>query len=228
MPRRRYYIPLKDGDFFNFQHNLVNIVVANKTDWNIPDDAVTALVNRRQEYETLYKKASNKMARTSGDVLAHRQCRKIYEKEIRIFANSHIRYNDKMTDKDRQDVGVPPRDTKPSPRPKITDIPFIGLTNMGGGAIEVRCRTETDQTRDSMHPAADAIECRYVMIPIGEKPPNDAETCAKFQTSKKARFIISCGAKNEGQRFYGFFHWVNLTNPENSGPWSNYRSAVIA
>jgi hypothetical protein len=59
-------------------------------------------------------------------------------------------------------------------------------------------------------------------------PPKSSEDCPGIQVSKKAKFIIECGVKNAGQHFYGFFRWVNLTNPSNSGPWSNARSVVIA
>jgi hypothetical protein len=99
---------------------------------------------------------------------------------------------------------------------------------MGGGTIEVRCRTETDQTRDSMHPEADVIECRYILIPVKGVPPNDPDQCPEVRASTKAHFFIQCGVKNAGQCFYGFFRWVNLTNPDNSGPWSNAKTVVIA
>lgn len=220
MTTRKRNVPRRDDDFFNFQGNIVNQVVANKTAWGIPDASVNSLVARRTEYESLYHKSQNKQARTSGDVLAHRECRNLYEKEIRVFVNAHIRFNDKMTDSDRISVGLPPRDTEPSPRPKITIHPLVGLRILGGGDIEVTCRRETDETRPSMHSAADAIELRFIIVPVGEKPPSDPEQCPKTQISKKARFIISGGVKNAGQSLYGFFRWVNLTNPQNSGPWT--------
>jgi hypothetical protein len=123
---------------------------------------------------------------------------------------------------------VPPRDTEPSPKPKINDIPVVGLEPKGGGSIDVRCRTETDQTRDSMHRDADVIECRYVMIQVKGAPPIDPDQCSQIKTSTRAHFFIQCGVKNAGQSFYGFFRWANLTNPANSGPWSNAQTVVIA
>jgi len=228
MARRVYYIPRRDDDFFNFQGNLVNKVVANKTVWGIPDPAVNILTGHRSAFEPLYIKSQNKYNRTSVDVLAHRQSRKIYEKAIRTFVKAYLMFNPLVTDDKRVEMALTVRDTKPTPRGKIETIPMVGLISLGGGDIEVICREETDQTRPSMHRLADAIECKFVFVAIGTKPPDDPEAVARTQTSKKARFIIQCGDKQAGQRFYGFFRWVNLTNPANSGPWSRAQTVVIA
>jgi hypothetical protein len=66
------------------------------------------------------------------------------------------------------------------------------------------------------------------LAPIGEMPPESWDDCPKTQVSKKAQFIIPCGAKGIGQRFYGFFRWANISKPANSGPWTNVQTVVIA
>ncbi|MFH1232196.1 MAG: hypothetical protein V1709_11950 [Planctomycetota bacterium] len=237
MAGKRDYMPKKDDDFFNFQGSLVNKVVANKTTWAIPDAAVDALVSRRQEYEPLYHKSQVKQSRTSSDVLAHRQKRESYEKDIRTFVNAHIRFNDLISDSERLSLGMSPRDTEPTPKPKISDIPIVGLEPRGGGDIEVYCRRETDQDRPSMHPDADVVEVMFAMIPTHQPAQPGAgkreglpspEECPGARTSTRAHFIIHCGVKNAGKCFYGFFRWGNLTNPQNSGSWSNAKTVVIA
>jgi len=228
MTVKKRYIPLRDDDFFNFQGNLVNIVVTNKVAWGISDSAVNPLVARRASFEPLYTTAQDKTTRNRADVLAFRQSRKLYEKEIRTFVKAYLLYNPLVTDEQRMEMALTIRDIEPTPRPKIATIPIIGLRSMGGGDIEVRARVTTDQTRFSMHPAADGIETMYTLLPVGEVPPEGHEDCKKTQVSKKARFIISAGDKNAGQRFYGFFRWANQTNPQNSGPWSPAQTVVIA
>lgn len=178
-----------------------------------------------------------KQNRTSGDVLAHRQKRESYEKDIRTFVNAHIRFNDLISDSERVSLGIPPRDTEPSPKSKISDIPVVYLEPKGGGDIEVYCRRETDQDRPSMHPDSDVIEARFAMLPIHPPAQPGAvkrdgfpspEECPEVRTSTKAHFFIQCGAKGIGQRFFGFFRWGNLSNPANSGIWSNAKTVVIA
>jgi hypothetical protein len=224
---RRSYIPRQDDDFYTFQSNLVNIVVANAAAWGIPAPSVAALVARRAAYEPLYLKAENKTTRTRVDVLAHRQMRKIYEKEIRVFVKAYL-YTPLVTNEDRLSMGIPPRDIEPTPRGKIETIPVVGLTAMGGGDLKVRCQVTTDATRYSRHPLADGIEVKYTWVPKGEMPPEKPEDCKNALVSKKAQFIIHCGPGNAGETFYGFFRWVNLTTPANSGQWSNFIKVVIA
>jgi len=229
MPIRKQYVPKRDDDLFNFQGNLVNIVVTNAVAWGIPAPAVAALVARRAEYEPLYHKAQDKGNRTSADVRAHIRVRDLYKKEIRAFAKEYLMFNSSVLDEDRRRMLLTVRDTEPTPRGKITTIPYVLVKSVGGGTIEVRVRVEKDQTKASMHPLADAVEVKYLLVPAGEMPPEDPDTCPKQQTSKKARFTIPCGVKNAGQSFYGFFRWVNLTTPANSSDWTTKAlGAVIA
>jgi len=224
---RRFYIPRQDDDFYTWQGNFVNIVVANAPAWGIPAPSVAALVARRAAYEPLYSIAENKTTRTRVDVLAHRQMRKVYEKEISVFVKAYL-FTPLVTNEDRLSMGIPPRDIEPTPRGKIDAIPVVGLTAIGGGDIKTRCRVTTDQTRYSKHPLADGIEVKYTWVPKGEMPTEKPDDCKNALVSKKAQFIIHCGPGNAGETFYGFFRWVNLTRPDNSGQWSNTLKVVIS
>jgi len=228
MPGKRDYMPKKDSEFFGFQMVLVTKVQAKKADWGIPDAAVEVLANHRAIYEPLYYKVQELNLRTRADVIAHRHERKVYERAIRAFVNAHIRFNDRMTDADRMSVGVPPPDRKPSPKPKIDDVPAVGLKPLGGGWIEVTCLRETDRDRPSMHPDADVIEYQYVMLPVRSPAPKDPDECPKSGVSRKAHFIIKAGMVNTGKQFYGFFRWANLVDPNNSGSWTNVILVIIA
>jgi len=228
MGRRKDYIPRRDDDFFNLQGNLINKVVANKTTWGIPDAPVNLLVNRRTEYEPLYHKSQNKNSRTTIDVLKHRDMRKNYEKEIRVFVKSYLMFNPLVTDGKRVAMGLTVRDTEPSPSKPITDVPIVGLKGLGGGDIEVRARVRRDQTRPSMHPDANVIDYRFRMVESGDVPPDDPEDCPKGNSQTRAKFVLKCGAKNATKRFYGFFRWLNNKRPRQEGPWTNAYTVVIA
>ena len=224
---RRAYMPRQDKDFYPFQGNLVNIVVLNAVAWGIPAPAVAALVARRAAYEPLYVKAQNKDTRTPTDVLAHRQMRQVYEKEISVFIKAYL-YNPLVTDLDRKSMGIPPRDMEPTPRGKIPTIPVVELLPIGGGDIKSSCRVTRDQTRPNRHPLADGVEVQYTWVPKGEMPPEKPEDAKHTLFSKKAQFIIHCGPGNAGETFWGFFRWANLSVPDNSGQWSKAIQVVIA
>ena len=228
MAKSKDWIPKQDDDFYNKQKSYFELIVANKVAWGIPDSAVNQMISRRTAYEPLYYKSQEKKDRTAGDVDRHRQSRKTYEKELRTFINSYIRYNPAVPRDEKIAMGIPPRDIEPTPRPAISTVPVVEFKVLRGGEIEVTVRVTRDQTRPSKHPAADAVEVRYAMMPVGELPPEKAAQCAGTQSSKKARFKIRLGEENAGKRLYGFFRWVNISNPANNGPWSDVQTVVIA
>ena len=219
---------MNDDNFFNWQGKLVNKVVTNAVAWNIPPAKVTALSASRAVYEPLYTKAQEKDDRTKADVDRHRQARILYEKELRTFVNAYIRYNEDVPRDEKIAMGIPPRDLEPTPRGKIELVPYIFLKAIGGGVIEVRSQTEKDATRVSMLKTADGIECRWLLVPKGEMPPEGVDDAKKTVVSRKARFTIDCGDKNAGDSFYGFFRWTNTSVPANSGLWTKALKAVIA
>ncbi|MFH1231592.1 MAG: hypothetical protein V1709_08875 [Planctomycetota bacterium] len=228
MAAKKYYIPKRDDDLFNWQGNFVNLVVANAVAWAIPPADVTALSARRASYEPLYHAAQNKAQRSKDDVLAHRQMRKTYEKEIRTLARQYLMNSPLVSDTDRVNLGLTVRDTEPSPGKPITDVPVVVLRPLGGGDIETRVKPTKDQTRPSMHPDANLVEYRYVIVESGDVPPADPDDCPKGDVQTKAKFVLRCGAKNTAKRFYGFFRWLNNRRPRQEGPWSNAQPVVIA
>ncbi len=228
MARNRDWIPTRDDDIFNKQGAYVDRVDTNKVAWGIPADAVDVLKDLRAEYEPLYHKIQDKKNRTSADIAAYRDCLKRYKKAWRAFNKEWVVGNSHIPKADKVILIGKEYDTEPTPRGKIDVIPYVNLKAIGGGDVQVRCRTEKDQTRTSLPRLADGIECRYILVPKGEMPPEGQKDAKKSLVSKKARFTISLGDEQAGESFYGFFRWVNLTNPANSGPWSPALKVVIS
>jgi len=222
------WIKTRDDDFYNQQGAYVDRVDTNKAAWGIPAGAVNVLTVLRAEYEPLYEKVQDKKDRTGADVAAHRDCRKRYQKALRSFHKEWVVNNSLISVADKVILVGKVRDTEPTPRGKIDLVPYVFLKPLAGGVIEVRTQTEKDATRVSMHPLADGIECRWLLVPKGEMPPEGQEDAKKTVVSRKARFTIDCGDKNAGDSFYGFFRWTNTSIPANSGLWTKALRAVVA
>jgi len=224
MGAKKRFIPLRDDEFFNWQGNFVTLLLLYAVGWGIPLAAVTALSARRAEYEPLYHKAQNKTTRTKADVIAHRQMRDTYEGEIRAFVR---KYGDFIPDTGKADLNLTIRDTEPSPGGPIDDVPSVKVAGVGGGTIKVWCKVTEDKTLPSMHPDANVVEYRYILLETGDVAPSDPEDCPKGDSSSRARFTIKAGAKNAGKRFYGFFRWVNNHRPRQEGDWTNAISVIV-
>ncbi|MEW6026650.1 MAG: hypothetical protein AB1599_05090 [Planctomycetota bacterium] len=221
MPIRTDWIPSKNAAIYGKLRGYLTLIVANKVAWGIADAAIQPLLDLQTEFEPLYHKITDdKRRRTSSDVTAFNDCKKRLLAEWRAFHKEEVRGNRKISPQDLAALVGKEYDLEPTPRGKIPTIPYILAKAVGGGTIEIRARVEKDKTNTSMHALADAVECKYILVPQGEMPPEDPESCPKTAVSKKARFTIALGVKSAGQSFYGFFRWANITNPQNSSDWT--------
>jgi len=228
MPKSVDWLPKRDDDIYNKVKSYFALIVANKVAWGIPDSAIDPLLVLKSEFETLYDIIQDKKNRTSGQIADYRDCKKRLLKAWRAFHKEWVVNNSRIPVGTKVILVGKERDLEPTPRGKIDLVPYVFLKPLAGGVIEVRTQTEKDATRVSMHKLADGIECRWLLVPKGEMPPEGHEDAKNTVVSRKAHFTIDCGDKNAGDSFYGFFRWVNTSNPANSGLWTKALKAVIA
>jgi hypothetical protein len=226
--------PRKDGDFNTyFLQVILHLFATNTPDpvmggipvhtlqLGLTADKLNPLWAMFNSWADLYPKSKDSTQRTktiTGDKNAKRK---------QIEAKLRELYNDipesALTSTDRDKLNLKLRDTTLTRRGKINDTVTIELKSDAGSRVKVRCRLSEDATRASMHPLADGIEMKYK---IGAAPATP-EQCTNSMVSKKALFSMEAGMENAGQRLYAFFRYVNLTNPENNGPWGVLHNVII-
>lgn len=223
----RDYIPRTDAEFDEWLEKFSANINAIAAPLGISPALITAVITAYTNWDLAYDAHQLAQNAAQSAALTKDETRTLAKEAVRPVVGM-LQKNPGLTDAQRATLAITVPDTEPTPRGKITDIPYVKLKAVGGGSIEVRCQVETDETRPSMHPLADGVECRYILVPVGEMPPEGHEDAKKTLVSKKALFTIKCGDKQAGQRFYGFFRWTNLTNPANSGDWSPAQTVMIA
>lgn len=120
------------------------------------------------------------------------------------------------------------RDAEPSPvhgSHLATGAPVVGLKNMGGGMIDVRCKRNTDQTRPSMLKGF-MLELRWKAGTPTPADPDEAGLVAEL--SSKSRFQVAAGMTNLGKTFFCYVRWRHKTNPSILSPWTNLLQITIA
>ena len=221
------YIPKTDAEFDEWLRNFAANDGPVATVLGIAPSFVTAVTDAYADWQVKYvaHQTAQNAARTAfenKDV-----SRDLGKGVARVLAGMFQKHPD-MTNGQRATLKITVPDTELTPRPTISTVPIVGFKTLRGGVLEVAVRVEEDQTRPSMHPAADAVECKYILVPVGEVPPDRPGACPESQASKKAQFQIHAGIENAGKRFYGFFRWANQSNPANNGPWSDAQTVVIS
>jgi hypothetical protein len=193
-------------------------------------------------HDTLYPAYNNPI--TSSSTV--KQQVKLFMKDFRTFGNpllNRMAASGAATSDDEAVFRfVAVRDTVPTERGKIDDIPFGKLIPMGGGEFKIKVRTTSDSTRSSRHPLSDGVEVRWAVVaPTSEAatgagtgadpaptgpgsaaaaPPTVSSDCPNTIMSPKAIFVLATGEASKNKNLYCFFRWVNQSKPANNGQWS--------
>ncbi len=130
-----------------------------------------------------------------------------------------------LTNTDRLSLKIPKRDTEPTARAAIPTSPALKLIVQNGARFLVENRVDKDQTRPSMHPAADHIEFAYV---IQADPSANVGETTKVKILSKARDVLQLDPATAGQKIHCYTRWVNKTDEAKSSPWTRLHSAVIS
>lgn len=107
----------------------------------------------------------------------------------------------------------------------IAEAVVVSLQAIGGGDVQIKCRTGHDSKHSSIVDGADSVQYLYQ---IGGTAPANAETAGLIKEhSTKASFTIHLGAASAEKRLYIFFRWYNSKYPALAGPWSGANSTPI-
>jgi hypothetical protein len=102
---------------------------------------------------------------------------------------------------------------------------LASLQPLGGGDIQVKCRSAHDSSRPSIVEGADSVLYAYQ---IGGTPPTSANNQGLTKIiDTKAAFTIHTDPSSSGKTLYIFFRWYNTKHPELSGPWSLIQNMMI-
>lgn len=225
MAKSKDYIPSGNDEFNVWQTNLVSVTTPKATGWGIPDADFKVVTDEQELYAPLYLKISNKGTRTKADIEAYNEVRADYEKKLRQFVAQWLSSNNLVSDGDRVSLNITVKDGGRTPRPAITTSPSIKLKALEGGRIKFTCRVESDSSRASIHPEADAIEVRYL---IGTATPAIPADCPNMTIKSKATFTLNLNLTDAGKKLYCFTRWINTSDENKSGPWNTVSSVVIS
>ncbi|MDR3311926.1 MAG: hypothetical protein LBS64_02190 [Spirochaetaceae bacterium] len=146
------------------------------------------------------------------------------------FANSSVRFNKKMGEADRQDLGVHTRDPHNTPRPKPTDyVDFDLSVNAHSHEVTGKYRIEGSTSRGKG--AYHGVEIRYWILPLDAPPPESARTegwHSVADTASPWKHTFD-NASEIGKRLYVAMCWENnaTDTEDDKGPWSAIESVII-
>jgi hypothetical protein len=168
----------------------------------------------REEYEA---------SKTPENLLTKNEKKEEAIDAMRDFANSSVRFNEKMTDAEKLVLGIRPTDTTHTTHPAPTSQPDTDVIPTVNH-YEHRVRALNHAVGDTSKPA-DAYGVRYAWQVGGEKPAGGADL-PKSQFSRKATHVVTHSEADKGKTAYYATCYENSKGDQ--GHWSPVIDSVIA
>jgi len=217
------FIPRGYNAFDAFQANLVKIVQAKQAAWSIPAAAVNALVQTQTKWTAAHNKARNKTNRTSGDVEDRVSGRKIFEATVRKFVREHLRFNPKLSTRDKVNMRllVPDDVLTRASKPKVG--PYLLVEKIMHTRHVLRV---TDPSRPESRNKPKGVRAAQVFRFVGDAAPKTMEAYRFIGNASRLRFLSDFTKADEGKRAFYRARYENTRGEV--GPWSRVASAVVA
>lgn len=216
------FIPRSDGNFNNWQKNLLVLVAENSTLWEIPTTRITELQTSGTNWESKYEKTINRQNRTSADVRAKEDARVAYVELLRKFVAQYLTFNDKVEDSDRERMGLTVRSGSRTPAAVPTTSPMVSID------FSVRLQhnfTIVDDSLPTRRSKPEGVFGCEVWAKIDGEAPKEASELSYLSTATKSGHTINFEGNKTGKIVYYWFRWINKR--QQTGPWSAMYSAII-
>jgi hypothetical protein len=215
------FVPEADAIFNGWQGILMTNIVAKAPELNIPPAELSALRALQARWNDAYAVAENPATRTKGAVKEKQEVRNAYEADLRKVIKAYITYNLAVTDKEREDMGLPVHDTKPSPAPAITSRPGLEVR-----FPEIQKHLLVVQDSELKSHAKPAHVAGFeIWRKVGDPAPVKESDWQLVVQAPHSPYELTYSDELSTVRVYYRVRWINTRGVP--GPWSETVSAVI-
>jgi hypothetical protein len=169
---------------------------------------------------------------SSAHLTVKNTAKKVMKKMMREFASSYIRFNPKMSDDEKQYMGVRIRDPNVTPQPNPTDhVNFTPTVDGKAHAVRVDYRIEggVGHNKGRYH----GVEVRFWVLPLDAPAPLSADDLIwRSEVNTATPWTHTFSPHEIGQRLYIDLRWengsVSSDQSVGKGPWSGIETVVIS
>jgi hypothetical protein len=215
------FIPGGDAPFDVWQGVLLPKMEAMADRLGIPSEEMAKLLKLRNNWNSAYAVAKDPATRTKGAVKEKTESRVEYEAELREVIKAYVTYNPAVTDKEREDMGLPVHDTKPTMAPAITSRPEVEVRFQQIQRHELVVK-DSELKGHAMPPHAAGFE---VWSKVGEPAPATENDWKLVAQAPHSPYELTYSESESGLRVYYRVRWMNTRGVP--GPWSEIAVAVI-
>ena len=219
------YIPTKDADFsawLGFLYRYVNSKCGGTPPaWgHIPQDAQISLRTHFLAWETAYAAVIG--PHTKVDTEAKNDAKKAATAFVRAFVNQFLRFPP-VTDEDRTAMGIPNRDTHPTPINPPETGPVYTVAQKGPRMLEVIYRNGNLGRKGSKPPGVQGARIFYGVF---DTPPARQDDLPASVWATRCPHIIEFPETDRGRRAYFALKW-EIRREHGESPWSEFQDEII-
>jgi hypothetical protein len=215
-----HYIPRKDMDFSTWTQNFLNVLGKQRESLGFPEEEYEHLTALYADFSQKYETANQPVSRTKTAVLGKTKARGVLEKTLQQDVKEFLAYNRKVSDADRDNLGLPIHKTKRNPAPVATTIPFVQVVlNL---IRHLRFDFSGSETSKSKPAGLHGME---LAARIGGEKSASLHDLTRLYFDTHSPLVIEFEEEERGKIFWYAVRWENTTGEK--GPWSEIMSVVI-
>jgi hypothetical protein len=223
MTRDKDFIPSNDALFDNWHKNLLQKLGATGVlaSWNVPQQAYDNLLPVQAEWDVRYAATKNPNDRTRAQVTAKNEARKTFEGALRLFIKAYLTYNPKLTDDEREVLGLPIHKKRRKSAPVPHRYPFFRIDSSVIRRLSIYFFDDANERRhkpEGVHGAE--IRWNFSDVPIVEP-----EKLIRSGFDTASPYTINFSGEDRGRTVYIALRWENTRGEK--GPWSEIMSAIV-
>jgi hypothetical protein len=221
----KQFIPGKDALFdiwfaFLVQYVLKKCAGPSPAWTHIPPDILLILSAALSAWQTAFQKLSG--PHTQVDIYAKNTATKTALALLRPFINQYLRFPP-VTDEDRLAMGIPNKDTHPSPVNPPDPAPSFSIIQMGPGTLGIIYR-DGEKGRKGSKP--EGVVGARIYYRVSDTPLTDQEQLSWSKWATKCPHIIRFRESDRGKRVYFALKW-EIRKENGESPWSEILSEIV-
>jgi hypothetical protein len=220
MAQKTDWLPSAREAILEMADDWISVCTAKKTDWGIPDAALTELTARRDAARTALATAKNETTRTP---VATARCQEAFDALIAGMRDFKRRYflSPPLLESDFVSLGLKPHDSHPTPSPAPTAQVTVETFLVGRHELGVRIVYITGSPDD---PENKSYRIWYSIVAPGETPPTHPSELRQYFFTKRKKDVIEFDFGDSGKTVYLA---AQVENDGKKGPWGPMVSALI-
>jgi hypothetical protein len=217
------YLPKDDHGLLDFAKSFTRELFPMLSRLNFPEARYQRLATLRNDFEQKLEIASNDNTRTKITIYEKNLAHDDLEHAIRNDTQEFIMHNSACTDHDREVLGLPIHDTKPTPVPVPTSRVSVYKVELSGpGEITFHLRDDQDEKSFAKPPGTHGAEECWAFSDV---PITDWSLLTNSVFTTKTTFKQSFTSAQRKLTLYFAFRWENTRGE--TGPWNEIQSVVV-